>query len=97
MAQLRQVQGVVADCLEIIVLTGVRTSEAREAVWDEVAGNVWTIPKERTKRFRELRVALSESALKVLARRREQSPTGYVFPGRDGAIGWIGCLSGRRR
>jgi integrase len=85
--QLRQIKSVVADCLEFLVLTGVRSGEARGATWREITGNVWTIPKERTKRFLELRVALSESALKVLARRREQSPDGLVFAGRDGAIG----------
>src|SRR5262249_33127798 len=50
-------------------------------------GNIWTVPKERTKHRREHRVALSEGALKILARRRKQSPTGFIFPGRDGAIG----------
>jgi integrase len=87
MADLRQVEGVIADCLEFIVLTAVRTSEAREATWDEIVGNVWTIPKERTKRFRALRVALSPAALAVLERRRKQSPKGFIFPGRDGALG----------
>jgi integrase len=92
MAQLRQHEGVIADCLEFIALTAVRTSEAREAIWNEVTGNIWTIPAERTKRNREHRVALSPNALKILARRRLQSPdggrgNGFIFPGRDGAIG----------
>jgi integrase len=81
---LRQVESVIADCLEFIALTAVRTSEAREATWDEIAGNVWTIPEERTKRFRPQRVALSPAALAVLDRRRQQSAAGYIFPGRGG-------------
>jgi integrase len=87
MRQLRQVEGVIADCLEFIALTAVRTSEAREAAWDEVVGDVWIVPRERIKRFRELRVSLSPAALAVLDRRRKQSPRGFIFPGRDGAIG----------
>jgi integrase len=90
MAQLRQVKSVTADCLELIVLTGVRTSEARKAKWDEIAGNIWTIPKERTKKFRELRVALSPAALAVLERRRAQrsNSSDFIFPGRfNGAMG----------
>jgi integrase len=87
MVDLRQVESVIADCLEFIALTAVRTSEAREATSDEIAGNVWTIPEERTKRFRPLRVALSPAALAVLDRRRKQSPKGFIFPGRDGALG----------
>jgi integrase len=87
MAQLRQVEGITADCLEFIALTAVRTGEAREATWNEIAGNIWTIPAERTKRNREHRVALSPDALKVLDRRRKQSPDGFIFTGRDGAIG----------
>jgi integrase len=87
MADLRQVESVIAECLAFIALTAVRTSEAREATWDEIAGNIWTIPKERTKRFRVLRVALSPAALAVLERRRKQSPKGFIFPGRDGALG----------
>ena len=87
LAQLRPVKGVIADCLEFIILTGVRTGEARGATWNEITGNVWTIPRERTKRFREHRVALSPAALAVLDRRRKESPGGLIFPGRDGAIG----------
>jgi integrase len=68
-------------------LTAVRTTEAREAQWGEIAGDVWTVPRERTKRFRELRVHLSPAALAVLDRRRKQSSRGFIFPGRDGAIG----------
>jgi integrase len=87
MTQLGQVESVMADCLLFIALTATRTSEAREATWDEIAGNVWTIPPQRTKRFRPLRVAVSPGALAVLDRRRKQSPKGYIFPGRDGALG----------
>jgi integrase len=84
---LRRVEGVIADCLEFMVLTAVRTSEAREATWDEVVGNTWIVPPQRTKRFRELRVSLSPAALAVLDRRRKQSSRGFIFPGRDDAIG----------
>jgi integrase len=90
MAQLRQIESVAADCLEILTLTAVRTAEAREAEWSEILGNVWTVPKERTKRFRDLRVALNSAALVVLERRRHATGANrsrFIFPGRNGPIG----------
>jgi integrase len=86
MTQLRQSEAFASDCLEFLTLMAVRSAEAREAEWSEIAGNVWTVPKERTKRYRDLRVALSPAALAVLKRRRRQAAGSarFVFPGRDG-------------
>ena len=39
--------------LEFLILTAVRSGEARAATWDEIDGTTWTIPAERTKSRRE--------------------------------------------
>ncbi|WBL33756.1 integrase arm-type DNA-binding domain-containing protein [Sinirhodobacter sp. HNIBRBA609] len=62
-------EGVSARTLEFLILTAVRSGEARGARWQEVdfATNTWTVPPERMKRGVAHRVPLSEQALKVLA------------------------------
>jgi len=51
MAKLRQEPGDNARCLEFVILTGVRSNEAREATWGEIdlAERTRTIPKKRMK------------------------------------------------
>jgi integrase len=64
-----------ADCLKFLVLTAVRSGEARGARWGEidVGERVWTIPAARMKGGREHRVPLSDPALAVLEARRALS------------------------
>ena len=72
---------------EFLVLTAVRSGEARLATWDEmdVAGRVWTISAERMKMKREHRVPLSGPALNVLdAARSLGDGNPLVFPNRLG-------------
>ena len=57
---------VVKLAVEFVVLTGCRSGEARNATWDEIAGDTWTIPGERTKTGKPHRVPLSSKALTVL-------------------------------
>lgn len=74
-------------CIEFIVLTGVRSGEARKAVWSEIdiAKKVWAIPAERLKMRRPHRVPLSSRALEILAEARGLSDgTGLLFPSRQG-------------
>src|SRR5215475_11756869 len=69
MAKLREHTSVPARCLELIVLTGVRLDEAREATWDEIDfdNRVWMIPAARMKKSdRDHRVPLSAAAIAVL-------------------------------
>lgn len=85
-AKLREVEGNAARALEFTILTGVRTSEALNAVWaefDQTAG-VWTIPAARMKAAREHRVPLSDRALEVLTAMAAQRSGDFVFPGRRG-------------
>jgi integrase len=77
--------------LEFTILTAVRTDATIGAKWREIdwQRRVWTVPKERNKGMTGKRapheVPLSDAALAVLrelARRSNQDPDGYIFPGR---------------
>jgi integrase len=82
MPTLRASGEVAAKCLEFVILTAARTSEATGARWSEfdLEQKVWTVPAERMKARREHRVPLSSRALEIL----EKMPrTGdFVFSGR---------------
>jgi integrase len=69
-------------CLELVVLTCVRSNEAREATWPEfdLKAKVWEIPAERMKMARPHRVPLSERAVAVLERAQGLDDV-LVFPG----------------
>ncbi|RYH08830.1 site-specific integrase [Tropicimonas sp. IMCC6043] len=79
MTKLKQRQGVSARVLEFIILTAVRSGEARGAEWSEINDSTWTVPAIRMKRGIEHRVPLSEQALDVLERVRGLGET-MVFP-----------------
>ena len=55
-------------CLRFLILTAVRSNEAREATWSEIdrATSKWTIPASRMKGGKPHRVPLSGTALAVL-------------------------------
>lgn len=79
------------DLLHLLLLTGVRNSEACGAMAEEIdfEGQTWTLPKIRTKAKREHRVLLSAQALSLLERRVAQGPRdGRLFPKPKG----LGCL-----
>jgi len=70
-------------CMRFLVLTAVRSGEARGARWTEVdvESATWTIPAERMKATREHRVPLSLQALDALAgAERLDDSSGLVFP-----------------
>ena len=67
-------------CLRFLVLTGVRSAEARGARWCEIDGDVWTVPAERMKARETHRVPLSRQALAVLAEARQLTDGDLVFP-----------------
>ena len=78
--------------LELIILTGVRSSEARGARWPEInmAEATWTIPAERMKGGREHRVPLSAAAMDVIRRAKAAHTTSpilewdLIFPNGNG-------------
>lgn len=72
-----------ARCLQFIILTAVRSIEARGMVWDEVnlAERIWTIPPSRIKAEREHRVPLSPPAISLLRKALSVRRCNLVFPG----------------
>jgi integrase len=82
MIELRATEGVAALALQFTILTAVRTGEAINARWNEIAGDVWSIPAERTKTGKEHRVPLSPQALVILDAVKPLRTEGdYAFPG----------------
>ena len=74
---------VVSDCLRFVVLTAVRSGEARNAAWSEINFDTrtWRIPAERTKTQCEHRVPLSDAALDILESMRAlNGGSGLIFP-----------------
>lgn len=72
--------------LRLLMLTGVRPSELREAPWSEfdLAKGLWSIPAERMKKRRDHLVPLSRQALEAL--KELQTINGrypLLFPGRN--------------
>lgn len=65
-------------CFEFLVLTAVRSGEARGAVWDEItliydhpeddrpSSGIWTLPAERMKAKRAHKIPLSQRAIDIL-------------------------------
>lgn len=71
-------------CLEFIVLTASRSSEARLAKWDEIDldGARWVIPAARMKMRRDHVVPLAPRAVQILKDAQYlHGDQGYVFPG----------------
>lgn len=83
---LKQRQGMAARCLEFVVLTAVRSGEARGATWDEIDLNakVWIIPEDRMKAGREHRVPLSEQAVALLKALPHHAGSDLVFTAPQG-------------
>ena len=70
-------------CIRFVVLTSVRSGEARKAKWSEIDldSREWRIPGERMKMGAEHRVPLSDAAVAVLeAMRPFCGRSGLVFP-----------------
>ncbi|ECK2140244.1 tyrosine-type recombinase/integrase [Salmonella enterica subsp. enterica serovar Enteritidis] len=76
---------IVKLAMRLLILTGVRPGELRQAEWPEIDfdNRLWEIPKERMKMRRPHCVPLSEQALNILEQLKPV--TGhyqYIFPGR---------------
>lgn len=86
MGELAERKAIAARCFEYIILTAVRSGEARGATWNEIdlENRVWIIPAERMKAENEHRVPLSEPTIAILEQVRGLDPV-YPFPSpRDG-------------
>jgi len=76
-----------SQALMLVMLTGVRSSEARLATWNEFdfEKKVWTIPEGRMKKNKEHRVPLSDAAI-ALVMRQPKLTSNLVFEGaKEGA------------
>ncbi|WP_420435381.1 tyrosine-type recombinase/integrase [Candidatus Poriferisocius sp.] len=70
-------------CLRFAVLTAARSGEARNASWSKIdfAEREWRIPADKMKAATEHRVPLSDAALKVLDRAKDNHDgSDLVFP-----------------
>ena len=70
------------DFFRLALLTGARKSNLRTMRWDQVHGNIWTIPAGSAKAGKAIDVHLVPDAVAILDRRRANSGSEYVFPGR---------------
>ncbi|KIC40152.1 hypothetical protein RA27_15070 [Ruegeria sp. ANG-R] len=84
--ELKEREGTAARLVEWVIYTAARSAEARLATWDEIEGNVWTVPADRMKRGKEHRVPLCKPALGVLERVKLLNPD-LVFPSRQRRAG----------
>lgn len=70
--------------LAFVALTTVRSTEAREALRSEIAGNRWTIPAARMKMGKDHVVPLSKEALAIIERLPVVEGNPYLFAGENG-------------
>lgn len=80
-------KGATAACLRLMMLTLVRASGCRGARYDEIEGDVWTVPADRMKgqvgKVRDFRVPLSNAALEIVETRKALGGE-YLFAGPTG-------------
>lgn len=88
-SQLRSLKGIGPMALQFAILTAGRTGEVIGARWEEIDGDVWTVPASRMKAGREHAVPLSDAATDILNQLRSLDDS-IVFVGRDRPIKPIG-------
>jgi integrase len=81
MTALREIEGMGARALEIIILTACRSSECRKATWDEIdfQERTWIVPAERMKAGKEHRIPLTNDAIKLLNNLPRFEGSNYIF------------------
>ena len=69
------------DALKFILMTGCRRGEALNATWDQfdMALKIWTKPAATTKQRRTHRVPVSKEVTQLLAARKSNSTSNYIF------------------
>ena len=77
-------QTIAALALRFLILTIARSSEVRCATYQEIDGDLWTIPSSRTKTGREHRIPLTDEARTVVARTYQSEPQALLFPSSTG-------------
>jgi len=86
---LAPLEATAARALEMVIFTGLRTTEALGATWAEIDldAGVWTVPASRMKMKKEHRVPLSAPALQVLRKCHATRINDYVFPSPNSTAG----------
>lgn len=81
MVDLREREGIAAQALEFLILTGVRSGEVRGATWDEfdLDAKVWTVPAARMKMKVEHSVPLAPRAITIIERLSKVKTGPLVF------------------
>jgi integrase len=75
-------RGTYADLLRLALLTGQRREKVASIKWDDLAGNVWTIPAEAREKGNARELELPAAALEII--NRQPRLNGFVFAGRHG-------------
>ena len=99
LTQLREQEGIAAQCLEFTILTAARTGETIGATWAEIDldEKIWTIPAERMKAKREHRVPLNSCALAILQNMAAIRFNDYVFPSNKKGLSNMAMLTVLKR
>jgi integrase len=76
-------QGIAADCVRLIMLTGCRPAEATKATWSEFDAEpgYWIKPSSHVKQRKTQGLPLSPAALELTLRLRKKRKNDWVFPG----------------
>jgi integrase len=78
--EIRAVWGTNDPFCKFLLLSMARRDEAAEMTWDELDGNIWTLPKARNKIAVDLVRPLSAAAMTILDEQRKRPHCGkYVF------------------
>jgi integrase len=78
--ELRARNCIAALALEFCILTAARTGEVIYAKWEEINGEVWTIPGERMKVGKTHQVPLASRCVEILKQTKQLAPhSPYIF------------------
>jgi integrase len=80
---LNEYDGVAADCVRLVMLTGCRPSEALRAEWTEFDAEpgYWVKPSAHTKQRRTHKLPLNPPAIALIEQLRKKRKGKWVFPG----------------
>jgi len=83
MKDIRKKDSISAYCLRFVILTAVRSGEARGATWSEIdlKKSIWTIPADRMKTNIEHRVPLSKESISIIKEMKKKHDEELLFPG----------------
>jgi integrase len=82
---LAKYNGVAADCVRLIMVTGARPVEAIKALWEEFdkEPGYWIKPSGHTKQRKVHKLPLNPAAIELIERLRKKRKGRWVFPGRQ--------------